>query len=69
MPEIAGDAALYFDPFDPEDIAQALKHLAENGTLRAELRQKALQQSLKFPTWDEVGQMTLHSLRRAVGDC
>jgi glycosyltransferase involved in cell wall biosynthesis len=69
MPEIAGDAALYFDPFDPEDIAQALARLAENGTLRAELRQKALQQSLKFPTWDEVGQMTLHSLRRAVGDC
>jgi glycosyltransferase involved in cell wall biosynthesis len=69
MPEIAGDAALYFDPYDPEDIAQALMRLAENGTLRAELRQKALQQSLKFPTWDEVGQMTLHSLRRAVGDC
>jgi glycosyltransferase involved in cell wall biosynthesis len=69
MPEIAGDAALYFDPFDPEDIAQALTRLAENGTLRAELRQKALQQALKFPTWDEVGQMTLHSLRRAVGDC
>jgi glycosyltransferase involved in cell wall biosynthesis len=69
MPEIAGDAALYFDPCDPEDIAGVLIRLAEETSLQPALRQKALQQSLQFPTWDEVGQMTLHSLRRAVDDC
>jgi glycosyltransferase involved in cell wall biosynthesis len=69
MPEIAGNAALYFDPFDPADIASALTRMAEDGTLRDDLRQRAHQQAMKFPTWDEVGQMTLHSLRRAVGDC
>jgi glycosyltransferase involved in cell wall biosynthesis len=67
MPEIAGNAALYFDPFDQDDIARALMQMAGDGSLRAELRQKALQQAQRFPSWDEVGQMTLQSLQRAVG--
>jgi glycosyltransferase involved in cell wall biosynthesis len=68
MPEIAGDAALYFDPFNPSDIAQALARLVEDAPLRDSLGRRALQQVAKFPTWDEVGQMTLKSLQRAVAE-
>jgi len=68
IPEVAGNAALYFDPFDPDDIARALMHMAEDCSLRAEMRQKALQQAQRFPSWDEVGEMTLTSLQRAVGE-
>jgi glycosyltransferase involved in cell wall biosynthesis len=66
MPEIAGSAALYFDPDNPAEIAVALSRLAIDGSIRAELQQKAHQRAQKFPTWDEVGQMTLSSLQRAV---
>lgn len=42
MPEIAGDAASYFDPYDPADIARALIRAACDDDLRASLRAKAL---------------------------
>jgi glycosyltransferase involved in cell wall biosynthesis len=66
MPEIAGDAALYFDPFRADDIARALSRMGEDSSLRAGLRALALREAGKFPTWDEVGQTTLRSLERAV---
>ena len=65
MPEIAGDGAAYFDPFDPKDIARALRAVLSNPALAAELREKARAQSLKFPTWLEVGRMTFDTLRHA----
>lgn len=66
MPEIAGNAVLYFDPLVPEEIANTLITLAENSSLYADLREKALKQALKFPTWDQVGLNTLEILARAV---
>jgi glycosyltransferase involved in cell wall biosynthesis len=66
MPEIAGDAALYFDPYDPAVIAQQLRKLADDYSVRAELRTRARGQALKFPTWEEVGRLTLDSLARAL---
>ncbi len=66
MPEIAGDAAIYFDPTDPEDVARALDRLADDGPARTELRARARSQAERFPTWDEVGSLVLDSLMRAV---
>lgn len=40
LPEVAGDAALYFDPSSADDIASALLRLAVDSQLRADLRQK-----------------------------
>jgi glycosyltransferase involved in cell wall biosynthesis len=65
MPEIAGDGAAYFDPFDPADIARALREVLSNPDRAKELRERALRQSLKFPTWRDVGRMTFDTLRRA----
>ena len=65
MPEIAGDAALYFDPYDPQDISRALKRINTDSAFRDSLRAKSQTESQKFPTWDQVGQMTLDSLVRA----
>jgi glycosyltransferase involved in cell wall biosynthesis len=36
MPELLGDAGVYFDPEDPRDIARAIKELIESPSLRAE---------------------------------
>ncbi len=37
LPEIAGDAAAYFDPSDLEDVTRVLVRLMSNERLRAEL--------------------------------
>jgi glycosyltransferase involved in cell wall biosynthesis len=42
MPEIAGDAASYFDPYDPDDIARALVRAVLDDELRRTLRSRAL---------------------------
>src|ERR1051325_2068826 len=67
MPEIAGDAAVYYDPFDPRDIARALREVVSDPGLQATLRERAKVQALKFPTWQDVGRRTLETLRHAAG--
>ena len=37
LPEVAGDAALYVDPTNIEDITQAMLRLSQDETLRQEL--------------------------------
>jgi glycosyltransferase involved in cell wall biosynthesis len=54
MPEIAGDAAVLFDPFDPDDIGRVLVDIASNEPLRAELRRRAVRRAAEF-TWEACG--------------
>lgn len=65
MPEIAGDAAEYFDPGDPRDIARAMRRVLEDPAYAAALSERAAVQALRFPKWDEVGRRTLDSLLQA----
>ncbi|XOV66671.1 MAG: glycosyltransferase family 4 protein [Fluviicola sp.] len=51
LPEVAGDAALYCDPFSVDDIAAKMSELATNTSLRKELRDKGLERSKLF-SWD-----------------
>lgn len=65
MPEIAGDAAVYFDPFDPDDIGRALRQILDDGQKSRVLGEQAFAQSQKFPTWREVGRRTFEALQTA----
>jgi glycosyltransferase involved in cell wall biosynthesis len=67
MPEIAGDAACYFDPSAPRDIARALADLMRDADLRTELRRRALTRAGRFPLPAEVAARTLNVLEAAVG--
>ena len=51
LPEVAGDAAIYCDPFNVEDIAQKMIDLSENPKLLTELSQKGLERSKEF-SWN-----------------
>lgn len=51
MPEICGNAALYFDPFDVNDISEKLKQIIKNEDLRRKLIQKGYKQANRF-TWE-----------------
>lgn len=52
LPEACGDAALYCDPLDVEDIARQLKRLVTDKVLADDLRQRGLAWSKDF-TWDK----------------
>ena len=65
LPEVAGQAALMFDPHDEEQIAQALRRLLADGELRERLRALGLARARQF-TWQRTARLTLASYRRAL---
>ena len=48
MPEFGGDAAVYFDPSSPEELADKLQSIIDDPVRMAELSGKALQRSLLY---------------------
>lgn len=48
LPEVAGEAALYVNPHDPEDIADKMCLMSDRTELREELVAKGLKQAEKF---------------------
>ena len=50
LPEIAGDAAIYFDPFDTDEIAAAIVNFYTDTTLRVDLIAKG-KERLKAFSW------------------
>ena len=65
LPEVAGDAALYFDPEDVGAIAAAIRRLLADEALRARLSAAGPRQAAKF-TWARTAEATLESYRRAL---
>lgn len=58
LQEIAGEAAIYFDPRSVDEMAEAMERLVWDETLRGELSRKAIEQAAKF-TWEETARRTL----------
>ena len=58
IPEIAGDAAMLFDPTDAAGVSQAMLSLSRSLTKRETLRQKGLAQAARF-TWESTAKMTI----------
>jgi glycosyltransferase involved in cell wall biosynthesis len=65
LPEVAGEAALYFDPLDTEAIARAIEALLRDEDLRRRLRAAGLEQARKF-SWQRAAEETLASYERAL---
>lgn len=66
MPEMAGDAAIYFDPQNVAEMAEAMERLVWDEDLRGELGQKAVAQAAKF-TWEKTARQTLAVLEEVAG--
>jgi glycosyltransferase involved in cell wall biosynthesis len=64
MPEVAGDAALLFDPRDELAIAAAIQRLMDDETLRADLIARGGARQASF-TWAAAADGTLESYARA----
>ena len=57
LPEIAGDAAIYFDPFDTEEIAAQMAKLNQDSNLRKQLVQNGEQRVKEF-SWNQTADKT-----------
>jgi glycosyltransferase involved in cell wall biosynthesis len=66
LPEVAGDAALLFDPREERAIAEALLRLLGDGALRERLRSLGNAQAARF-TWEQTARLTLESYARVLG--
>lgn len=58
LPEIAGDAALFFDPERPEDIAKKIIMLYNDRKLMEDLKEKGLERAQLF-SWERTARETL----------
>jgi glycosyltransferase involved in cell wall biosynthesis len=66
LPEVAGDAALLFDPTDQPAVTESVRRLIRDAGLRADLAARGLERAKQF-SWRRTAELTLASYRRAVG--
>ncbi|GEM_PF-3364967 len=66
IPEVAGDAAMLFEPTDAAGVSHAMQKLLGSFTLREELRRKGLAQAAKF-TWEKTARQTVAAWETMLG--
>jgi len=66
MREVLGDAAAYFDPHEPAEMASTLASLLDDGEARENLRRQGLERIKKF-TWDRTARQTLDLFTATLG--
>lgn len=66
LPEVAGGAAVLFDPNDPDDIAEKVMGLYDDKKRMAQLSEKGLERAKRF-TWKKTAEKTLAVYAKAYG--
>lgn len=62
LPEIGGEACLYFDPLSPQDLKEKMIELLKKEELKKELIKKG-KERIKFFSWEKCGEETLQCLK------
>jgi glycosyltransferase involved in cell wall biosynthesis len=63
LPEVAGDAAVLFDPLDAEAMARAIGAVLDDAGLQAELKRRGAERAAQL-SWEQTAQATLRAYRR-----
>ncbi len=58
LPEVVGDAALTFDPYNPLELAAELRRLLDTPALRQHLRTRGMERARAF-SWEQTARATL----------
>jgi glycosyltransferase involved in cell wall biosynthesis len=66
LPEVGGDAAVYFDPTDTAAMTDAILRVLRDPALAGDLRERGRRQAERF-SWEECARRTLDCYRRALG--
>ncbi len=64
LPEVAGDAALFFDPFDTGALGEAIARVLDHPDYRADLRVRGLKRAAEF-SWIATARLTMKAYERA----
>lgn len=65
IPEICGDAAVYFDPYDPVDMADKIESVLKDDRLRADLIRKGQARGKRY-SWEASARQLLDIMERIV---
>ncbi|HBW57603.1 MAG TPA: mannosyltransferase, partial [Oscillatoriales bacterium UBA8482] len=63
LPEVGGKAALYVNPYQVEEITEAMETLVNNTEMRSHLRQLGLTQVQQF-SWEKTGEKTAEVIQK-----
>ena len=58
MPEVGGDAAIYFNPYDEKDMAEKIRQVLDDKQLRKTMIAKGLEKVKEY-SWDKCARETL----------
>ena len=64
IPEVAGDAALYFNPYDPDEIRLAMETVLDSNTAMI-FKKNGLERATLF-NWDDTAKKTLQAYKQLV---
>ncbi|MDG1950208.1 MAG: glycosyltransferase family 1 protein [bacterium] len=64
LPEVGGNACIYVDPYNVQDMKDALKGLMQSKPLQQQLHQQGVKQAAQF-SWEKAAQKTLKSIEQA----
>jgi len=67
LPEVGGDAALYFDPHNTIELADKIKQVLEDKKLREALIKKGKAQVKRF-SWQKTARLTKETYDKVLGD-
>jgi glycosyltransferase involved in cell wall biosynthesis len=65
MPEVAGDAALLVDPFNPASISRAMRNIYEDPGLRQDLIRRGMERSNEF-SWQKTADLLWASIEKTI---
>ncbi|QKG80868.1 glycosyltransferase family 4 protein [Tenuifilum thalassicum] len=68
MPEVAGDAALYFNPMSVDEMAEAMQILSRDNNLCSKLSAAALERQKMF-SWDVTADTVFKSIEKCLSQC
>jgi glycosyltransferase involved in cell wall biosynthesis len=63
LPEVAGDAAILINPYNTDEITEAMQAIATDSGLRSRLRALSLNQASQF-SWEKTGLATVEVLQQ-----
>jgi glycosyltransferase involved in cell wall biosynthesis len=67
LPEVVGDAGLFFDPHNPTELLEQLLRVLRNGAFRGELSRRSLQRAARY-SWAHSAATLFSILEKLNGD-
>ena len=68
MPETCKDAAIYFDPYDTEEMSEQISQFLNNEKLRNTYREKSIARANELPDFEDVTLQTLDIIKNLVNE-